>query len=266
VNASQLLAAPRAGVVSCSLAASAALRVPVAQFPGLRRQPGPGLNQPLSFLKHADEQAVAGLAAVLKAIHEYGLSPTSFTDWGVIAGPCFLGRQTSVDALARYLEEGAFGISPHLIPHQSLHAISGTISQALGIRGPNFGVGGGPGAAAETMLTAATLLAGNALPGLWVVLTDYERERIPLAADRASAPAMAMPDCLSAALALVPATADGPALEICPIGALPSDVSAHALDFDVPSFVSTLSESNSTSDWRLPGQGWLRLQGDDRCD
>src|SRR5262249_56456949 len=129
-----------------------------------------------------------------------------FTDWAVLAAPRFLGRTALAQALNRFALEGAWGISPHLIPHHSLHSVSGTISQALTIHGPNYGIGGGPDAASKTLLTAAALLAADRLPGVWVVLTGYDPE--PLA-QRATAgnPVAASPptQCNAVALALVSA-------------------------------------------------------------
>jgi hypothetical protein len=128
------------------------------------------LPPPASFLKHADEQSVAGLAAVHRAIG-HRLAGVSFADWGVVAAPELLGQTVMGPTLQRFAQEGAWGISPHLIPHRSLHSVSGTISQALGLHGPNFGVGGGPGAVSEAFLAAASLIAERHVPGLWLVLT-----------------------------------------------------------------------------------------------
>src|SRR5205085_3519156 len=134
--------------------ASGCLSVAPEQVPALRQKPGPGVGEslPNNFLKHADDQTVLALAAVLHAIQDKGLQETDFTHWGVVAGPCFLGRATLVSALQRYDAEGAWGLSPHFIPHRSQHAVSGTISQALKIHGPNLGAGGGPGAVVEGLL------------------------------------------------------------------------------------------------------------------
>src|SRR5262249_39770127 len=131
--------------VCCDLLAYGAVQATPASLAALRQQPGPVPGEPLpaSFLKHADEQTVLGLSAVLRAIQDHGLGGTSFTGWGVLGAPRFQGRATMTVAVQRFAAEGAWGISPHLIPHRSLHALSGTISQALRIHGPNFGVGGG---------------------------------------------------------------------------------------------------------------------------
>jgi hypothetical protein len=161
------------------VAGLAALRVPAGELSALRQKPGGVGGEPLpaSFLKHADDQTVAGVAAVLRAIGEHGLGDVSFREWGVVAGSRFMGRTALAAALLRFKAEGAWGISPHLIPHRSLHSLSGTISQALKVHGPNFGSGGGPGGAAEALLTGSALLHGG-LPGVWVVLTGWEPEPV----------------------------------------------------------------------------------------
>jgi hypothetical protein len=170
-----------AGAAVCDLAAYGWVRAPAAALAELRRTTGPVGGEPLpaSFLKHADEQTVAGLAAVYHAIHEHGLGDTCFTDWGVLAAPCLQGRAAVVSALLHFKAEGAWGVSPHLIPHRSLHSISGAVSLALRIHGPNFGVGGGPGAAAEVLPAALALLERQRLPGVWVVVGAMDPNRAP---------------------------------------------------------------------------------------
>jgi hypothetical protein len=191
--------------IACDLAGHAFVCVPYEAIAGLRRQPGPVFGAPLppAFLKHADEQTVVGLTAVYQAIHDHGLTPDpagpGFRDWGVVAAPRFLGRPTMAASLLRFAAEGAWGVSPHLIPHRSLHSVSGTVSQALKIHGPNFGVGGGPGAAAEGILTGAAMLQDGRLPGVWVILTALEPEQAPDECGRPAAGTM----CAGLALGLV---------------------------------------------------------------
>jgi hypothetical protein len=174
--------ASRAGQAICSdLFAFAGARVTMDMLPALRQRPGPGIGEslPATFLRHADEQTVAALAAVLHAMHDSRMSVADFKDWGIVSAPCFLGRAMLAVALQRLAAEGAWGISPHLIPHRSQHAVSGTISQVLKIFGPNLGAGGGPGGLVEALLAGSVLLDGNRLPGVWVVVTDWEPEAIP---------------------------------------------------------------------------------------
>ena len=120
-----------------------------------------GERLPPASLKHAEDQTVAGLAAVCQAISTFQLGQTAFHDWGVLGAPRFLGRLAMHGAIQKFIAEGAWGISPHLIPHRLLHAVSGTVSLALKIQGPNFGVGGGPDGVGEAFLTAAALLQGG---------------------------------------------------------------------------------------------------------
>jgi hypothetical protein len=151
------------------------------QIPALRLAPGPGIGEslPASFLKHADDQTVVGIGAIFRAIDQNpSLSSVTFADWGVLAAPRFLGRATLASALQRFALEGAWGVSPHLIPHQSLHSVSGTVSQALGVHGPNFGVGGGPGCASEGILAAGALLSEERVPSVWLILTGWDPEPV----------------------------------------------------------------------------------------
>lgn len=134
---------------------------------------------PAAFLKPSDEQTVVAVAAVLKAINQHGLEKENFANWGVIAAPRFLGRIGACDTIYKFETGGAWKASPLFVPHRSLHAVSGTISQALQSRGPNFGVGGGINAPVEGLLSTLTLLDDYPVPGLWVVLTQCDPEPRP---------------------------------------------------------------------------------------
>jgi hypothetical protein len=162
--------------IVCDLAAHGAVRVPLAAVGELRRQPGPAgvASLPTNFLKHSDEQTVVGLSAILHAIANHGLRGQGFADWGVLAAPRFLARSTMITSLQRFQAEGAWGVSPHMIPHRSLHSLSGTVSHALQMRGPNFGVGGGHSGAVEVLPTAVSLVECGQVPGVWVVWTAQE--------------------------------------------------------------------------------------------
>jgi hypothetical protein len=261
-----------ATAVCCDVAAFATQRAAADTIPALRQQPGPFPDQPLppSFWKHADDQTVVGLAAVFQAVEQFGLDARAFADWGALAAPRFLGRAALAVALNRFALEGAWGISPHLIPHRSLHSVSGTLSQALKIHGPNFGVGGGPHAAAEALAVAGGMASDERLPGVWVVLTGYDPELTP------EDPAAAEPGEKSrggfvveaVALALVPPGAGrtGLRLRIC-AGAgtaanAPAAVAAPAcLPFSMSSLLATLSPATRVpaACWRLHC-GWVALE------
>jgi hypothetical protein len=154
-----------------------------------------------SFVKNSDEQTVAALAAVLQSADDYGLNPEEMKDWGVFSAPRYFGRVALAQTMVRFAAEGAWGLSPHMIPHRSLHAVSGTISQALNFRGLNLGVGGGCHAASEALLLAAATLADGRVPGLWVTMTGFDPEVVPTESGQAAASC----DCCAVALALVAA-------------------------------------------------------------
>jgi hypothetical protein len=190
-------------VVSCDVLAHGLARGTTAELAALRQNQEVVPLAP-SLLKHADDQTVAALAAVFGAVRTAGLDPGSFASWAVLAAPRFLGRVAMHATLQRFRTEGAWGISPHLIPHRSLHSVSGTISQALKIHGPNYGVGGGPGSWSEGFLTAAALVGDSQVPGVWLVLTGWEPEHAPTLTGAANPSAV----CGAVALALVSARPD----------------------------------------------------------
>lgn len=216
----------RSCAVCCDVAADAVVHVSPQSLPELRRHPGSLARAPLppSFLKHADEQTVAGLAAVYQAIQQANLQDTDFRDWGVVAAPRFLGRPAMAAALQRFAAEGAWGVSPHLIPHRSLHSISGTVSQALKIHGPNFGVGGGPSGTVEVLLAATALLERKRLPGVWVVLTCLNPELAPDEAGRVPP----QTQVVGLALALTPVRTNGSRLRLHVVCGTPQPAAIHA--------------------------------------
>jgi hypothetical protein len=262
---------PRAShAVICPVAGFGIVQAAPDVLAALRRNPVPLPGAPVSpsFLKHADEQTVVGIAAVYQAIHNHNLAQVDFRDWGVVGAPCFLGRGTLAQALKRLAVEGAWGVSPHLIPHHSVHAVSGTVSQALGIHGPNFGVGGGPHAVAEALTIAATLVADRELPGLWVVLTEYEPEFIPADPSAPSAKGHhAGPLGVALALALVPrpAASIGMSLHICPqaephVETGPADWTAWTALETVSPLAAAFSQNGFPGGkWRFGLNGWMEL-------
>jgi hypothetical protein len=182
---------------------SALFRMPPSDVPALRKKPGPipeGWRRvPPSLLRYADEQTIAGTAAVFTAMGVMGSHPERFEDWGVVAASRYLGRANLAVALRSFMAEGVWGTSPHLIPHFALHSASGTISLALGSHGPNLGVGGGRHAVSGGFLTALTWLATGVVPGVWLVLSGWSPELVP---DPGGKP-VDSGECMGLALALV---------------------------------------------------------------
>jgi hypothetical protein len=228
-------------------------------FPTLRRQPGPGDPLPANLLKHADEQTVVALAAVREASRAPALSAGSFENWGIVAAPAFIGRSMLAASLQRFAIEGAWGMSPHFIPHRTQHSVSGTISQVLKVHGPNCGSGGGPMDAGQALLCAAVLLETERLPGVWVVLTGWEPEFIP------GAEAAHEPVCQGVALALCPVAPGRRSLKLVlqPSAARPGPTRpANLPDFCLASllrFVRASPREQAGEAWSISGWGEIAI-------
>jgi hypothetical protein len=160
----------------CAILSFGTARASLDEIAHLRKDPGPGRPKALEFqiLKHADEQTVLALAALLHALAAF--PHVLFDDWGVVAAPRWPGRFGTATALERYQADGARGVSPMAIPNVCLHSMSATISLAFAMRGPNFGVGGGLASVADGLLTGLGVQLEHRPPGTWVVLTEWEVE------------------------------------------------------------------------------------------
>ncbi|MFQ3593421.1 MAG: hypothetical protein SNJ82_09590 [Gemmataceae bacterium] len=146
-------------------------RVAIEEIAPLRKNPAPGHTFPISLLKNADEQTVVAVAALMQAVERFGQPLTFYRDWAVLAAPRFIGRDCIGQAIPEYTREGPWSVSPHIIPHRSLHSTSGTITLVLGSSGPNHGVGGGPDGETEGLLAALAMLAERPVPGVWLALS-----------------------------------------------------------------------------------------------
>jgi hypothetical protein len=253
--------------LECDVVAIGSVKLTPQDLAHSRQDVGPpaGVKLASGFLKHAEEQTIAALAAVFQAIKQNGFEATSFADWYVIGAPRFVGRSGVAIALEKFKSEGAWGVSPHLIPHRSLHSISGAISQALKIHGPNFGVGGGRSAADEGLMVAASLVDQKSAPGVWVVMTGWNPEpdvTKPITEQESV--------CNGLALALVPAHADfaGWRLSLKPhrsVGyateGFPSKGSGQPLYLEqVQEVLATAPDGPFTAVWPLLSQGYLALE------
>ena len=175
--------------------------MPAIEVSRINRLPRFRPCSPPPRLRHSDDQTIAALAAVHEAVRQNTRYQTGeFERWGILAASRFLGRSTLVAALNRFDSEGVWGVSPHLIPHYALHSPAGTLSLALGIRGPSLGIGGGISAGFEGLLAALSWLAAGVVPGLWLVQTEWSPEFVP---DHQSEPP-AECACYAMAMALVP--------------------------------------------------------------
>lgn len=228
---------------ACTVTAHTTLRVPLESIGALRDNPGldssPSL--PPRFLRHSDEQTVVGVAAVLRAMAEPQLAGTDFSEWGVLAAPRLLGRLNAASMLSKFMEFGPPAISPHAIPQHSLHAVSSAVSVALGMRGPNFGIGGGPECLAEGLLVALTFLRAAQAPGMWLVLTEWDTDPIPDGNGGSTTPAV----CCASALALVADAGSGTRLRLRPTPARQSRLG-------LVDWLSNPALMSATGHWTLP--------------
>jgi hypothetical protein len=244
----------RETAVRCRVAGAACVRASAATVAETRRRPIEiGTHKlPASFLKHAEDQTVVAMMAVLRVLEDKSWQARSFADWGVIAAPNFFGRAIDAQTIERFHQEGAWGVSPHLIPHQSLHALSGTISQALKIYGPNFGIGGGANSAPDAFLIAASMLC-DALPGLWLILASHESEWIPPTPP---------PVCQAIAVALTPDQTGDRGMHLS-LGQIPAGdaIDPHWPDLHLNLLAEewTLHGSLPEGHWRLADNHWLEF-------
>jgi hypothetical protein len=254
-----LSVAKRGGAVALGLCGWATARASAAELAVLRGNPGLPGDRALvpGFLKNSDDQTVLALAVISEAINSLGRPTDFYRDWGIIAAANLFGRSGTFQALLSFRKDGAWGITPHMIPHHSLHAVSGTVSQALQMHGPNFGIGGGPNAAAEALLTAATLISEDNLPGLWVVMTGHEPECLPSVE---YPDAQLATDCLAAAIAVQsPISADCASFLHIARASAPAGWPTITL----PDFLAALETKRAVGHWALPGGGWAVLGGAD---
>jgi hypothetical protein len=171
-----------------------------------------------SVLRQSDDQTITALAAVTRLLPLLGNARHHrFDRWGLLTACRYVGRSNLVIALNRFRAEGVWGVSPHLIPHYALHSPSGTLSLALGLHGPNLGLGGGLFSGFEGLLTALTWLKGGIVPGVCLVFCGWHPEYVPDPQGEPTNPCR----CLALALALVPASSvaghlDRPRLRLAP--------------------------------------------------
>jgi hypothetical protein len=188
-------------VLEAAVVAAGTSAVPLSQFAPLRKEP-PALGVELAghFLKHADEQTIVALQAIGRAIKQHQLDPRTMTEWGIVAAPRYIGRLAGASILDRFARQGGSGVPPHAVAQNSLHSVSGAASIALGLHGPNVGVGGGPWAIGDGLVAALTLFDTSHVPGLWLLLTQFEPEPLP---DEVGRP-LNETVCHAVALALIP--------------------------------------------------------------
>jgi hypothetical protein len=164
--------------IACAVVSATWQAVPSADLAKLRHQLAAAFSKTLSLgiLKQVDDQSLLALHSLKQATENFGPGADDCSAWGLVAAPRLLGRKRIAEALFKFQTEGAWSVSPHIIPHCSLHSLPGLLSQGLKIHGPNIGAGGMPGAEAEALWAGLTFLEGERLEGTWIVLTGWDGE------------------------------------------------------------------------------------------
>lgn len=168
----------------CSIVSHATVEVPLSTVDSLRDGGGSptAASLPKRFLRHCDEQTVVGTVAAIRAVDAWPQPRPSFERFAVFSASCQLGRIMGAKALAATRTAGAQGVSPHVVPQCSLHSPASAVSVGLSMHGPHIGIGGGPEAFDEGILTAWSLLPSavaaesGCAHGLWLILTGWEAE------------------------------------------------------------------------------------------
>lgn len=217
-------------------------------------------DTPNHFFRYADEQTILAVLAVDDAIRNCGLDPVERRDWGVIAAPRFLGRQVTAQAVDQYQQTGGQRVSPHIVPQNSLHSVSGALSILLATHGLNVGLGGGPEALTDGLMAALSLVQTRTCPGAWFVATGWDPEPLPDRKGLSSSPGI----CHALALAVRP----GPGMGL---GKLSLDSGLRIMSDEPaaqPSFSDVVSELQELGNretsrlwrWRLSWGATLKLK------
>jgi hypothetical protein len=224
-------------------------------------------DTPGHFLKHADEQTVAAVAAVDQAISRGRLDLSDLRKRIIIAAPRYVGRIGGAASLERYGRGGGPALSPHLIPQHSLHSISGALSILLASRQPNFGVGGGDDSMVEGFLAALCAPRSDESSGVLLVATAWMPEPV---LDR-QANCLNEPVCYAMALAMQPAAGSGSLgtlqLQLSIAGSPAAGSERAASLLSVPRLCGCLDSLDSgfgrgVFSWTVPGGGTIVLHVD----
>jgi hypothetical protein len=184
----------KASPLTCTVLAAGWNSIAIPDPAKLRGQVSAAFPATLSVgvLKQTDEQNLPALLALKQALNESGVTEEQCSDWGLVAVPRMPCRRRVAESLGKFRDQGAWSVSPHLVPNTSLHSASGLFSQALRLHGPNIGAGGMPGTESDGLWAALTLLEGERLPGVWLILTGWEYESLDAKDVRCQAAVLAL--------------------------------------------------------------------------
>jgi hypothetical protein len=192
--------------IELAVAAFGAAGLGFDELARVRREP-PNFAARLApqLLKRSDEQTLASLVALERAISSHSPGGHDYSNWAVLSASRYLGRSSSAALIDKYPTSGPWGVSVHSPAHFSPHAVASTVSLALGNCGPSIGVGGGPGAEPGVLLAAVCLLQRHPWEGCWVLLSGWSPE-LEIRPDGSPKSAS---QCLAVALGLVRGTPAG---------------------------------------------------------
>jgi hypothetical protein len=243
IRSARLHAGVQNAAISLAVSARGIAEATAEQIAELRAGLSTSGPAPLaSALKHADPQTILGLCALRQALTNAGSPLEESSTWGVVGCPREPGRACMMAQLERFAVEGAWSVSPYLVPHCSLHSLSGLLSQALATHGPNLGVGGRAGLEEEGLRAAVALLADTQLPGVWVVWTGWDPEPFAKGGDSLAV-------CRGIALALQPVQTACLPSSLC-LRLTPPQSSAPGSGlplFSLEGLATTLSDTRSTT-------------------
>lgn len=184
-----------------AIVARGTARLTFAELAEIRKQPPACFSPKLSplFLKHSDEQTLAALTALYRAIGEFSLKGEDFDRWGIVSISRYLGRGAFATLSNKFATEGAWGVSVQVIPHRTAHSVSGTISLGLAAHGPAIGANGGTNGERTGLLALPSIMHESQANGVWLVCSRWMPE---LSVDRTGR-SVSDSVCLAAVLALV---------------------------------------------------------------
>jgi hypothetical protein len=196
----------------CELAAWTVVRIGLPELAAVRQQPGLRFPPQVTpqFLKNSDDQTITTLMAVHETIRSMDRSPADFREWGVVSSSRYVGRGAFAATLHKYGNDGPWGVSVQIVPHNLLHSVSSTISLSLPCQGPCLGAGGGAQGEVDALLAAANLLADPSRPGVWVTWSSWDPE---LQIDARGKPTSES-HCIATVLALQPIRDDHPRAQL----------------------------------------------------
>ncbi len=252
--------------VTMAVVAAVQVRQTLQELTELRRGPGDRFEPEVtaSWLKTQDEHSMCTLLAVSAAIRRHDLHDTDFAQWGIVTANRFIGRRALLNSIERFKQDGPWGASLHVVPMHSPHSPSGALSLSLGSNGPNLSSGSGLGANAEAILIAASLMTQHDLPGLWLVLTEWENDCDESDSNDPSRFAI----CCATALALRPADAATQFGWLMVHGLSADSLAQDTSDFqsddaaltDLLTTITALGDNRFGVEAPLGGGLWLRYQ------